>query len=181
MFPYFCVSMLFKSLLKKIQFKSSLHYIDIIAYHCMILWSEYYLSWKSEYYLSWTLIYFLRKLAFFKAFEMIINFQCFDSVQCTVYGVQCTVYNCTYKMLPKLVYWNEYQDLASNITREKPPIKLYLLKYLRKASNKALSDGIPEKSLQLWLYLLEYLRKSSDHDSICLNTWENPPIMTLSA
>ena len=35
MFPYFCVSMLFKSLIKiKIQFESRLHYIDIFAYHC---------------------------------------------------------------------------------------------------------------------------------------------------
>ena len=35
-FPYFCVSMLFKSLLKiKIQFKSRLDYIDISAYHCI--------------------------------------------------------------------------------------------------------------------------------------------------
>ena len=33
MFPYFCVSMLFKSLIKiKIQFESRLHYMDIIAY-----------------------------------------------------------------------------------------------------------------------------------------------------
>ena len=35
MFSYFCVSMLFKSLIKiKIQFESRLHYIDIIAYQC---------------------------------------------------------------------------------------------------------------------------------------------------
>ena len=33
-FHVFCVSMLFKSLIKiKIQFESRLHYIDIIAYH----------------------------------------------------------------------------------------------------------------------------------------------------
>ena len=36
LFPYFCVSMLFKSLIKiKIQFESRFHYIDIKAYHCI--------------------------------------------------------------------------------------------------------------------------------------------------
>ena len=76
MFPYFCVSVLFKSLIKiKAQSESRLHYIDIIAYHRICIIYIHLISFLSS--AAYIHSYFLENRWFEKEKHRYLRQDCF--------------------------------------------------------------------------------------------------------